>query len=206
MIRRPPRSTQAKTLFPYTTLFRSRSRAALAERVGGSEPTCLTFTSLGPIGGHARENTGSPLHPSSHAERPVSSLCSRGDRASGRTQGSGVAVSGVPHVGPVLHAVFLRTPPQAQAVCLRGLCLVSSHCLSFYVLFFLLLLLLLSHVPGSPPPHPPVLLSCCMPAQAARALMTEDSLYLLLHLFPICSLTKMYHLHLSLTADRKSVV
>ena len=26
MIRRPPRSTQAKTLFPYTTLFRSRER------------------------------------------------------------------------------------------------------------------------------------------------------------------------------------
>src|SRR5216110_3818999 len=28
MIRRPPRSTQAHTLFPYTTLFRSRPRAA----------------------------------------------------------------------------------------------------------------------------------------------------------------------------------
>ena len=27
MIRRPPRSTQAKTLFPYTTLFRSAMRA-----------------------------------------------------------------------------------------------------------------------------------------------------------------------------------
>ena len=27
MIRRPPRSTQAKTLFPYTTLFRSRKKA-----------------------------------------------------------------------------------------------------------------------------------------------------------------------------------
>ena len=146
----PPLQPQPKHLRrdPHT---RDRSRAALAERVGGSEPTCLTFTSLGPIGGHARENTGSPLHPSSHAERPVSSLCSRGDRASGRTQGSGVAVSGVPHVGPVLHAVFLRTPPQAQAVCLRGLCLVSSHCLSFYVLFCLILHSILFHV-----------MSCCI--------------------------------------------
>ena len=34
MIRRPPRSTQAKTLFPYTTLF--RSNRPLGER-GGSE-------------------------------------------------------------------------------------------------------------------------------------------------------------------------
>ena len=30
MIRRPPRSTQAKTLFPYTTLFRSGVRGAVA--------------------------------------------------------------------------------------------------------------------------------------------------------------------------------
>src|SRR3546814_14056369 len=30
MIRRPPRSTRTDTLFPYTTLFRSRSRAAQA--------------------------------------------------------------------------------------------------------------------------------------------------------------------------------
>ena len=29
MIRRPPRSTQAKTLFPYTTLFRSRKKSNL---------------------------------------------------------------------------------------------------------------------------------------------------------------------------------
>src|SRR3546814_8649273 len=30
MIRRPPRSTRTDTLFPYTTLFRSRRRAAIA--------------------------------------------------------------------------------------------------------------------------------------------------------------------------------
>ena len=38
MIRRPPRSTQAKTLFPYTTLFRSRAAhgtAALSAGHGG---------------------------------------------------------------------------------------------------------------------------------------------------------------------------
>src|SRR3546814_2739077 len=31
MIRRPPRSTRTDTLFPYTTLFRSRAKAAAAE-------------------------------------------------------------------------------------------------------------------------------------------------------------------------------
>src|SRR3546814_14000618 len=37
MIRRPPRSTRTDTLFPYTTLFRSRLQASLA-----SLPTGLT--------------------------------------------------------------------------------------------------------------------------------------------------------------------
>src|SRR3546814_9047438 len=32
MIRRPPRATRTDTLFPYTTLFRSRRRAGAAER------------------------------------------------------------------------------------------------------------------------------------------------------------------------------
>src|SRR3546814_10364672 len=35
MIRRPPRSTRIATLFPYTTLFRSRHRAATMEAVIG---------------------------------------------------------------------------------------------------------------------------------------------------------------------------
>jgi NAD-dependent deacetylase len=36
MIRRPPRSTQPTTLFPYTTLFRSVQRADLFVAVGSS--------------------------------------------------------------------------------------------------------------------------------------------------------------------------
>src|SRR3546814_14234954 len=32
MIRRPPRSTRTDTLFPYTTLFRSKTRSAGAQR------------------------------------------------------------------------------------------------------------------------------------------------------------------------------
>src|SRR3546814_5692729 len=36
MIRRPPRSTLTDTLFPYTTLF--RSKLALVDRVGGIDP------------------------------------------------------------------------------------------------------------------------------------------------------------------------
>src|SRR3546814_19169185 len=34
MIRRPPRSTRTDTLFPYTTLFRSRKRGAEAHQCG----------------------------------------------------------------------------------------------------------------------------------------------------------------------------
>src|SRR3546814_13767124 len=37
MIRRPPRSTRTDTLFPYTTLVRSRVRRAQAQRIGGQE-------------------------------------------------------------------------------------------------------------------------------------------------------------------------
>src|SRR3546814_11524871 len=36
MIRRPPRSTRTDTLFPYTTLFRSRARRKPASRSGGA--------------------------------------------------------------------------------------------------------------------------------------------------------------------------
>src|SRR3546814_19277444 len=35
MIRRPPRSTRTDTLFPYTTLFRSKPQGRLCQAVGG---------------------------------------------------------------------------------------------------------------------------------------------------------------------------
>src|SRR5881392_3082279 len=38
MIRRPPRSTQRTTLFPYTTLFRSRSRPRIRPPHGRARP------------------------------------------------------------------------------------------------------------------------------------------------------------------------
>src|SRR3546814_10268153 len=41
MIRRPPRSTRTDTLFPYTTLFRSRSRGVSVHR-----QNCATFARL----------------------------------------------------------------------------------------------------------------------------------------------------------------
>src|SRR3546814_7132760 len=37
MLRRPPRSTRTDTLFPYTTLFRSRICARLADRYCGAQ-------------------------------------------------------------------------------------------------------------------------------------------------------------------------
>src|SRR3546814_16475376 len=39
MIRRPPRSTRTDTLFPYTTLFRSRGHRRVAGAVGSSQMT-----------------------------------------------------------------------------------------------------------------------------------------------------------------------
>src|SRR5216110_3925732 len=47
MIRRPPRSTQAHTLFPYTTLFRSH----------GSDAPCIGDGVLGPWGVRSEEHT-----------------------------------------------------------------------------------------------------------------------------------------------------
>src|SRR3546814_3075090 len=40
MIRRPPRSTRTDTLFPYTTLFRSRPRGRGRSAQGGRYPAC----------------------------------------------------------------------------------------------------------------------------------------------------------------------
>src|SRR3546814_3744658 len=41
MIRRPPRSTRTDTLFPYTTLFRSKWEGPLAETQGRRPVFCL---------------------------------------------------------------------------------------------------------------------------------------------------------------------
>src|SRR3546814_2336285 len=44
MIRRPPRSTRTDTLFPYTTLFRSRLRAARRPAAGPARrPGCVSL-------------------------------------------------------------------------------------------------------------------------------------------------------------------
>src|SRR3546814_9356060 len=47
MIRRPPRSTRTDTLFPYTTLFRSRARI-IADQL-----TAIFGLRIGQAGGHA---------------------------------------------------------------------------------------------------------------------------------------------------------
>ena len=46
MIRRPPRSTQAKTLFPYTTLFRSGTLQTIAAFLGSQLTRFATMLSL----------------------------------------------------------------------------------------------------------------------------------------------------------------
>src|SRR3546814_10950199 len=73
MIRRPPRSTRTDTLFPYTTLFRSRA---------GVVPDCVD-------GGHARAFVVGRRHPAAidaradvpQATSRVIDLCSRSPRS-----------------------------------------------------------------------------------------------------------------------------
>src|SRR3546814_2167312 len=48
MIRRPPRSTRTDTLFPYTTLFRSRQDLQVAQRSNSSRCPCGSPTMRSP--------------------------------------------------------------------------------------------------------------------------------------------------------------
>src|SRR5881409_66533 len=57
MIRRPPRSTRETTLFPYTTLFRSRAMARY-----GRNPSIVTVA-IGPIGRPVRTGRNRPRDP-----------------------------------------------------------------------------------------------------------------------------------------------
>src|SRR3546814_6773359 len=80
MIRRPPRSTRTDTLFPYTTLFRSRTH----RRERGRDPTAHRGAVQaagqpaeqgreqdGPVNRHRRPGACRPLRCRRRAERPV---------------------------------------------------------------------------------------------------------------------------------------
>src|SRR3546814_5771939 len=77
-IRRPPRSTRTDTLFPYTTLFRSRDlfrrspRSALAHAVGGRRPAVAGRLSAHGWAGHGLRGDGTVVEfvgPVLHAGR-----------------------------------------------------------------------------------------------------------------------------------------
>src|SRR3546814_2596590 len=59
MIRRPPRSTRTDTLFPYTTLFRSRSGVVPLDSVGVRRYSPLTILGcyLPMLGGHIKQRS-----------------------------------------------------------------------------------------------------------------------------------------------------
>src|SRR3546814_8665549 len=60
MIRRPPRSTRTDTLFPYTTLFRSKLSAADSEKAESKPDVQIFYTSstgAGPKTRQAQRNT-----------------------------------------------------------------------------------------------------------------------------------------------------
>src|SRR5216117_2857531 len=61
MIRRPPRSTQGRTLFPYTTLFRSSVRRRGISRI--DQPSTRTHGWFVRAGFHTRpDGTSAPRH------------------------------------------------------------------------------------------------------------------------------------------------
>src|SRR3546814_14403785 len=77
MIRRPPRSTRTDTLFPYTTLFRSRQRARHGRRGLGA-------------GARARgaDRVAAPAARAAIARRRARREAERGDRKSTRLNSS----------------------------------------------------------------------------------------------------------------------
>src|SRR3546814_3208711 len=79
MIRRPPRSTRTDTLFPYTTLFRSRRGAGrLAEGTAGGGPSPALPPDRHRIdphrGGHPREPRAGRAHRSEEHTSELQSL------------------------------------------------------------------------------------------------------------------------------------
>ena len=112
MIRRPPRSTQAKTLFPYTTLFRSPTdRQTWVLLTGWVGPTCCAHpgTGYGDTRSHqqdppdhpveasdeipARRGTGADAflsrHTADHSGELVAALTRLTPRSRARSRGEG---------------------------------------------------------------------------------------------------------------------
>src|SRR3546814_4477389 len=102
MIRRPPRSTRTDTLFPYTTLFRSRigdmalHAVDMDPHVDRSAPADLDDVAQPPRGGwlahHAEVRTqavrGHPLHQGQRALHALEHTAERADRKSTRLNSS----------------------------------------------------------------------------------------------------------------------
>src|SRR3546814_9916414 len=89
MIRRPPRSTRTDTLFPYTTLFRSKSRSAWRQITDEMVNKLYTFFSIRRKFPAARAICLTVARPTlnaapGHAVPPPPELSARGDYDDGR--------------------------------------------------------------------------------------------------------------------------
>src|SRR3546814_10476189 len=71
MIRRPPRSTRTDTLFPYTTLFRSRSRPMPHPVTGIQRLHSSPLLEQRRPPEHARRPRRNPPNPSHHHPSPI---------------------------------------------------------------------------------------------------------------------------------------
>src|SRR3546814_5737461 len=80
MIRRPPRSTRTDTLFPYTTLFRSRRRRARAPH-----PAAVRLAAAAVL--QPQAGAGSPAHPAAPRRRHPGVRSARPADAGQRRQG-----------------------------------------------------------------------------------------------------------------------
>src|SRR3546814_7123497 len=69
MIRRPPRSTRTDTLFPYTTLFRSRRQGSSCDFHGCAKPCQAGPTHFAEAGGADCRSGPRPARP--HSETPA---------------------------------------------------------------------------------------------------------------------------------------
>ena len=132
MIRRPPRSTQAKTLFPYTTLFRSLFPDSLPASCGALAPFRLCSRSqpqsspCDPT--EARASAHSPARPSGGADKPLGLVSAARRRAS--VQESLRFALRTPVAA--LSSEALKLPPSATcSLCPRRAFLVCGNLSSF---------------------------------------------------------------------------
>src|SRR3546814_1751422 len=108
MIRRPPRSTRTATLFPYTTLFRSRGRRGLRRHpAGAGAPTDVVGSGTAcSTGGRQRGRKGLGRGPLRPCRGPEAAFSERSKRWLNPTERSEEHTSELQSLMRISYAVF----------------------------------------------------------------------------------------------------